>query len=258
MTGLSTFTHLRAEGKTFHEGSPDLITCTRLSPTISLEAPAAVLKGSGKYLLAITTTGIVNIWDTQSLKPKIASSSIASQFNLPNIGTLSKTDLNENGSPILAFSGGTTLGWSEGLQTWVRIHEAWWREGSDVDSAPEQSDGKPKAFRTALTLGHLETRIAASLMVGSGEQWRGTVVDYARRLAEERYMERAEELIRELAGPVFWYVMIFSLSHKVVRNSLTNYRDPDSPDLRQTTWESTALGISKRELLKKEVLPVLG
>ena len=190
---------------------------SRLSPTISLEAPAAILKGSSKWLLAITTTGIVNIWDTQSLKTKIASSSIASQFKLPNIGTLSKIDLSDNGSPILAFSGGMTLGWSDGLQTWVRIHESWWREGSDVDAAPEQNEGKPKAFRAALTLGHLETRIAASLMVGSGEQWRGTVVDYARRLAEERYVERAEELIRELAGPVFWYVVtLFSLSFNAV------------------------------------------
>ena len=190
---------------------------SRLSPTISLEAPAAILKGSGKYLLAITTTGTVNIWDTQTLKSKIASSSIASQFNLPSVGALSKIDLSDNGSPILAFSGGTTLGWSEGLQTWVRIHESWWREGSDVDAAPEQNDGKPKAFRAALTLGHLETRIAASLMVGSGEQWRDTVVDYARRLASESYVERAEELVRELAGPVFWYVpTLFFLSLNAV------------------------------------------
>jgi len=215
MTDLSTFTHLRAEGKTFHAGFSDLIAYNRLSPTISLEAPAAVLKGNGKYLLAITTTGTVNIWDTKTLKTKIGCSSIAPQFNLPNVGALSKTDLSENGSPILAFSGGTTLGWSEGLQNWVRIHESWWREGSDVDAAPEQNDGKPKAFRTALTLGHLETRITASLMVGSGDQWRGTVVDYARQLAEERYVERAEELIRELAGPVFWYVMIFSFLIKL-------------------------------------------
>lgn len=215
MTDLSTFTHHMAEGMTFHEKFSDLITYGRLSPTISLEAPAAVLKGSGKYLLAITTTGTVNIWDTQTLKTKIASASIAPQFNLPNVGALSKTVLSENGSPVLAFSGGTTLGWSEGLQAWVRIHEAWWREGSDIDAAPEQNDGKPKAFRTALTLGHLETRIAASLMVGSGEQWRGTVVDYARRLGEERYVERAEELIRELAGPMFWYVAIL-FSHTVV------------------------------------------
>ena len=255
---LSTFTHLRAEGMTFLEEFSDLIMYCRLSPTISLEAPATVLKGSGKYLLAITTTGIVNIWDTQTLKAKIASSSIAPQFNSPNVGTLSKTDLSENGSPILAFSGGTTLGWSEGFQNWVRIHEAWWREGSDIDAAPEQNDGKPKAFRTALTLGHLETRIAASLMVGSGEQWRGTVVDYARRLAEERYVERAEELIRELAGPVFWYARVFSFSYGCTRNSHTHCRDPDNSDLRQTTWEPTALGISKRELLQTEVLPLLG
>jgi protein HIRA/HIR1 len=171
------------------------------------------LRGSGKYLLVITTTGIVSIWDTQTLRTKIASSSIASQFTSSNVGTLSKVDLSDNGSPILAFSGGMTLGWSEGFQAWVRIHEAWWKEGSDVDAPPEQNDGKPKAFRTTLTLGHLETRIAASLMVGSGEQWRGTVVDYARRLVEERYVERAEELIRELAGPVFWYVMTFRLCY---------------------------------------------
>lgn len=211
-------------------------------------------------MLAITTTGIVNIWDTQALKAKIASSSIASQYKFPNVGTLSKIDLGENGSPILAFSGGMTLGWSEGLQTWVRIHEAWWREGSDVDAAPEQNDNKPKAFRAALTLGHLETRIAASLMVGSGEQWRGTVVDYARRLVEEKYVDRAEELIRELAGPVFWYVMTFPLifSSFCARNSFADYRDPDSPDPRQTSWEPTALGISKRELLQKDILPLLG
>ncbi|KAG8844669.1 HIR complex subunit [Serendipita sp. 411] len=60
---------------------------------------------------------------------------------------------------------------------------------------------------------------------------------YAGRLADDNLVERADEIVRELCGPVFW--------------------DPSRSDRAHASkWDPKVLGMNKRDLLA-DILPIL-
>jgi protein HIRA/HIR1 len=118
------------------------------------------------------------------------------------------------------------------LSAWVKLSERWWSEGSDtwqgrrantqstgrgILSAVEGSIGgtpdeaavdkqRPKWWVTAMTLGHLETRLNATRLLDSPQEYKQAMSMYAKRIADEGFRAKAEELIKELFGPIYWYV----------------------------------------------------
>ena len=58
----------------------------------------------------------------------------------------------------------------------------------------------------------LETRLYASKLLGTAADYREVLMTYAAKLAEDNLVERADELVRELCGPVFWCVLVFETS----------------------------------------------
>ncbi|GAA5862936.1 hypothetical protein JCM8547_003626 [Rhodosporidiobolus lusitaniae] len=103
-------------------------------------------------------------------------------------------------------------------------------QGPSVDPTRSASD-----YRTATTLAHLETRLQAAERLDSPAEYKVFLSQYARRLAEEGLRSKAEELVRELLGPVY---------HKPGKK--------DGED-----WCATVVGLNKRDLLK-DVLRELG
>lgn len=73
---------------------------------------------------------------------------------------------------------------------------------------------KPKSewWGPAMTLGHLETRLHATRLLESPTEYKQAMTMYAKRLADEGFRGKAEELIKELFGPVYWYVYFPSSS----------------------------------------------
>lgn len=67
----------------------------------------------------------------------------------------------------------------------------------------------------ALTLGHLETRMHAARVVESGIEYKQALLVYAKRLADEGFKGFAEEVVRELMGPVYWWVISLCLLIRV-------------------------------------------
>ncbi len=55
----------------------------------------------------------------------------------------------------------------------------------------------------AITLGHLETRLHACALLYSPVEYRENLLEYARQLASQGYGNKAEELAKELYGPVY-------------------------------------------------------
>ncbi|GAA6039502.1 hypothetical protein JCM8097_009584 [Rhodosporidiobolus ruineniae] len=91
--------------------------------------------------------------------------------------------------------------------------------------SPTRSSGD---FRTAATLAHLETRMQAAVALDSQSEYRAFLVQYAKKLAEEGFRSKAEELARELLGPVY---------HKPGKSE-------------DEAWTSTVVGLNKRDLLR--------
>jgi len=61
-----------------------------------------------------------------------------------------------------------------------------------------------------MTLGHLETRLHASRLLDSPAEYKQTLQLYARKIADEGFRAKAEELIKELSGPIYWLVFASS------------------------------------------------
>ena len=65
---------------------------------------------------------------------------------------------------------------------------------------------RPDWWSAALTLGHLETKLHATRLLDSPQEYKQVLLLYARRIADEGFRAKGEELIKELFGPVYWCV----------------------------------------------------
>lgn len=116
------------------------------------------------------------------------------------------------------------------LTTWVKLSDRWWANGSDVWQGRQRTSNsqsargilssvegslsgtpdahtadkqRPKWWTTALTLGHLETKLNSTKLLDSPQEYKHALLLYVRRIADEGFRAKAEELIKELFGPVF-------------------------------------------------------
>ena len=126
------------------------------------------------------------------------------------------------------------------LSTWVKISERWWAEGSDawqgrqrasnlvanrgimstvegsVNGTPPSDEitadkRRPEWWSIALTLGHLETKLHATKLLDSPQEYKQALNVYARKIADEGFRGKGEELIKELFGPMYWYVLCIAV-----------------------------------------------
>ena len=151
----------------------------------------------------------------------------------PNLSLISAS-VRENGAPVVHCTNGAVYTYDSALAAWVKLSETWWAEGSDVwqgrqrGNAPTANRGimtaiegslagavdesasaqkpRPAWWGAALTLGHLETRMHATRLLASPQEHRQALLVYAKKIADEGFRGKAEELVRELFGPVYWCV----------------------------------------------------
>jgi protein HIRA/HIR1 len=72
------------------------------------------------------------------------------------------------------------------------------------NASASAANARPAWWSTAITLGHLETRMHAIKLLESSAEYRQVVLLYAKKIADEGFRAKAEELIKELFGPVYW------------------------------------------------------
>ncbi|KAF8067726.1 histone transcription regulator 1 [Lyophyllum atratum] len=228
-------------------------TGRRLMPTLTLGAPCSYMEATKHALLIITSTGQLYSWNIKkqsSYFPPITISSLLSSLN----HTISSASVRPNGAPVINGSNGVVYSYDPTLLAWVKLSERWWAEGSDVwqgrqrnsnnqaanrgilssvegsiNGTPDESlpdKQRPTWWNTALTLGHLETRLNATRLLDSPQEYKQALLMYGKKIADEGFRAKAEELIKELFGPVYF-----------------------RPG-REETWSPLVIGLSKRDLLK--------
>jgi len=163
-----------------------------------------------------------------------------------------------NGSPMISTTSGVTYSFDGNLCSFVKLSEPWWAEGSDAWSSRHRNSSmqhavvasiesaiseritpspgptlRPTWWTSALTLGHLESRLHAARVLDSRVEYKQILLVYATKIADEGFRNKAEELIKDLFGPVYW-----------------------RPDMsKEDIWNPALLGHWKRDLLK-EVLQI--
>jgi protein HIRA/HIR1 len=163
-----------------------------------------------------------------SVRPLLSSPNASAHGTTATITTLVARP---NGSPILSTTSGVTYSYDNGLGTYVKLSEPWWAEGSDawssrprnsntqqfvvasIESAiserlppPPGTAQRPQWWTSALTLGHLESKLHAARVLDCSAEYKQTLLVYAKRIADEGFRNKAEELIKELFGPIYWSV----------------------------------------------------
>ncbi|KAH8998062.1 histone transcription regulator 1 [Lactarius akahatsu] len=240
-------------------------TGRRLMPALTLDGTVSFLSSAKHTLVAITSGGILYSWNVKKPSANFAPISVRPLLSSPNASTrgtnvaITSLMARPNGSPILSTTSGITYSYDSSLCTFVKLSEPWWAEGSDAwSSRPRNSNAqqaviasiesaiserippppgniqRPQWWTSALTLGHLETKLHAARVLDSSSEYKQTLLVYAKKIADEGFRNKAEELIKELFGPVYW-------RPGVVKED--------------NNWNPTLLGHWKRDLLK-EVLQV--
>lgn len=245
-------------------------------PVISLGVPCSIISSAKNILMVLTSSGSIYVWDIkkqQALFPPISVSAILG--SAPNCSIVTAS-VRANGAPIVQLSTGVAHTYDSSLLAWTKLSDGWWAEGSDVWSGRQRGSQtgtrgivntiesaiaerlpaidavkeRPSWWSDALTLGHLEARMYAAKSLDSPQEYKQALVLYAKKIADQAYRAKAEELIKELFGPVYWYVYCFS---GLWGNAHVGDRRPG----REDSWSPTILGTSKRDLLK-DVLAVFG
>ncbi|KAF8886135.1 histone transcription regulator 1 [Infundibulicybe gibba] len=236
------------------DGSVNVYSPTgrRLMPTLSLGSPCSSMDGNKNCLMVITCSGQLYSWNIKKQCAFFPPISIHSILSSPN-HTLTSSSVRANGSPIVHCSNGVVYSYDASLSSWIKLSERWWAEGSDAwqgrqrsntasasrgimsfvegsingtpdEAAPEKP--RPQWWSTAMTLGHLETKMHSTRLLESPQEYKQALLVYAKKLADEGFRAKAEELIKELFGPVYW-----------------------RPG-REDAWSPLVAGVQKRDLLK--------
>ncbi|KAF5383088.1 hypothetical protein D9615_005075 [Tricholomella constricta] len=228
-------------------------TGRRFMPTLTLGAPCSYMEVNKHALMVINSTGQLYSWNIKKQESFFLPISVSPLLSSLN-HTITSTAVRPNGAPIINCSNGVAYSYDPALLTWVKLSERWWAEGSDawhgrqrhsgnqaanrgIMSAVEGSVGgtpdealsdkqRPTWWNTALTLGHLETRLSATRLLDSPQEYKQALLVYAKKIADEGFRAKAEELIKELFGPVYF-----------------------RPG-REDTWSPSVIGLPKRDLLK--------
>ncbi|KAF9003370.1 WD40-repeat-containing domain protein [Cyathus striatus] len=204
-------------------------TGRRLMPTVVLGSPCAIMEASKNALFIVTSSGMAYCWNIKKQTPFFPPTSIAPVLSSPN-QVISSTAVRPNGSPVVTCSNGVVYTYDTSLCSWVKVTEKWWSEGSDVwqgrqrgnnttrqgvmsnieasiAGTPDESNAdkqRPEWWSAALTLGHLEAKLHATRLLDSPQEYKQALLLYAKKIADEGFRAKGEELIKELFGPVYW------------------------------------------------------
>ncbi|EJD05339.1 WD40 repeat-like protein [Fomitiporia mediterranea MF3/22] len=224
------------------------LTGRRIMPTLMLGSPVAFLDAAKYYLMAITASGQVYVWNAKlssalhpptSLLPFLSTSPPTTDYPNGLLPTVLSASIRPNGAPVVYLSTGTSLSYDSALLTWVRIGESWWASGSSAwkgrqrtsmsltpggagngivasiearvaehmsnNGSPSDAEKpRPTWWTAAMTLGHLESRMHAARVLGSAPEYKQALLLYAKTIADEGFRGKAEEVLKELYGPVYW------------------------------------------------------
>lgn len=148
----------------------------------------------------------------------------------PNCSVLSAS-IRPNGAPVIQLSTGIAHSYDPSLLSWTKLSDGWWAEGSDAWQgrqrvntqvaargivsiiegsiaerilSTDDEKTRPTWWTAAMTLGHLESKMHAAKTLDSPQEYKHALAVYAKKIADEGFRAKAEELVKELFGPTYW------------------------------------------------------
>lgn len=121
-----------------------------------------------------------------------------------------------SGSPLIASIPSSTAGTGGGRQRGnnapsgpvsaieAEVADLYRKKGSLLQDGQET----PEWWVVAMTLQHLDMRMKACELLESKEEYKAALKAYAQCIGKEAFKVRAEEMVKDLVGPLYWYVLL--------------------------------------------------
>lgn len=126
--------------------------------------------------------------------------------------------------------------------------------GNNNSSGNSKGEEKPQWWAEVLTLGHQEMLLYAAKTLESPFEFKQALYMYAKKIADEGFRWKAEELIKDLFGPIYWCVSTFS---SFTFSKLVQFQYGDRRPGRDDGWVPRIAGCDKRTVLM-DVLVIFG
>lgn len=191
--------------------------------SVRLDSHCFDIQASGRYLFVVTTTCDARVYDIKSGKVKVAPTSIA---HLVGPG-LNSIGICENGAPVVFAASGDAFTYDPRLESWVPVCEGRLlehdttlsrREVEIVQQIEQQcrsmiqplangTDSDPDWWQETQQMTLMQIRMRAAVLLGSPDEYRHWLAQYATFLARQDFTGRAEELVKDLIGPLYQSVL---------------------------------------------------
>lgn len=264
-------------------------TGRRLLPGIVVGTPLSFLESQDSFLMAITCTGLMYIWDIDSLTAVNSAVSVAPLLDNETSATedgivkgpcITQCGVTSKGKAIVTLTNGDGFIYNEDMKTWLRISEAWWAFGSQYwgSSHIDKARGKLKSNDKTGggVIGLIEHRTNQETMLKTGGR-----AKLLQRLAKNRMLREGYEnfekctstshlenrvsaaILAESSDELRTFLKMYVV--RLAAEGLTKKLEELCSELLGPTvknsksvkkWENTLCGIDKHELLKEIVLAV--
>ncbi|KAK8853078.1 hypothetical protein IAR55_003779 [Kwoniella newhampshirensis] len=216
---------------------------------VRLASPCHDLQGNKDMLLLITSDCQVRVLDIRKGKVVFTPTSLshlldpASSSTVPLQGLqINECTIRPNGIPIIITSEPSAYAYDPAVCEWANISSGWWAESSTLVNGSRGplaeietvvasgSKGKKRLtqewWNETIAMGHYETKLKACLLIESEEEYQYWLVQYIQYLGNEDFLERAEELVKDLVGPIY-------------------------QQTRPISWDTKLMGMDKRKIAKQ-------
>ncbi|KAK9236376.1 TUP1-like enhancer of split-domain-containing protein [Lipomyces kononenkoae] len=270
VTGSTSFWAVGCEDATIHIYSA---TGRALVPTIVLESTPSFLDSAGKYLMCLTSTGMLYIWNTLTMTSPhppvsvapILDAALYSDSGLHKSPSITKCAITAVGSVIITLTNGDGYSYSSSMYAWQRVSESWWAVASQYwDSSGMHSTGGAVGVierRTDEELkrtgkGRALQRMVKSAMMREGYEGIETTVSIAHlenRIGAAILLGSKKEL--------YTYMIMYArrLAEEGLKDRIEElFKELLGPmETSQTgPYEARICGIDKKELLKEIIITV--
>ncbi|KAJ8098604.1 TUP1-like enhancer of split-domain-containing protein [Lipomyces tetrasporus] len=270
VAGNTSFWAVACEDATIHIYSP---TGRALAPTIVLESTPSFLDAAGKYLMCLSSTGTLNIWNMLTMTSPhppvsvapVLDAAVYSDSGLHKSPSITKCVITAVGSVVITLTNGDGYTYSPSMYAWQRVSESWWAVASQYwDSSGMHSTGGTVGVierRTDEELkragkGRALQRMVKSAMMREGYEGIETTVSIAHlenRIGAAILLGSKKEFQT--------YMMMYArrLAEEGLKDRLEElFKELLGPMEGGTydLYEATICGIDKKELLKEIIIAV--
>jgi len=196
----------------------------RVLPALMLDSHISILQCQSEFIMVITSTGYVSVWNVQDKSCLINKESLLPILKDSEV-TITLSYMNESGSPIVSLSDHSVYLYDTTLSSWSLLTSDSVFQTTEINTCMEGSlpKGPLNSLQAPLhrlskqmmrglrmnqskqqtnSIAYLESQVCSTLSMNSAEEYHFWLMTYARYLAQTGDESRLRDLCEDLLRPL--------------------------------------------------------